>query len=114
MSDDQFNKMVDAVNLFRKILMVKLSSGSLIKCLGVPKEIRSLENRGILLKRTTSKITSQEVGFFNFFRPLITCGISLMKKVLASLAKSVLVSLESMGAALATDAAIKNKFLDPA
>ena len=52
--------------------------------------IKSLENRGILLKRTTRKITSKEGGFLNFLRPLMTAGIPLMKSVLAPLAKSVL------------------------
>ena len=36
------------------------------------KVIKSLENRGILLKGSTRKITIQEGGFLNFLRPLIT------------------------------------------
>ena len=36
------------------------------------KVIKSLENRGILLKGTTRKITIQEGGFLNFLRPLMT------------------------------------------
>ena len=36
------------------------------------KKIKSLENRGILLKEITTKITSQEGGFLNFLRPLIS------------------------------------------
>ena len=35
------------------------------------KVIKSSENRGILLKRITRKITSQERGFLNFLGPLI-------------------------------------------
>ena len=57
------------------------------------KIIKSLENKGILLKGTTRKITSQEGGFLNFFTPLITAGLPLMKSVLTPLAKSVLVPL---------------------
>ena len=53
------------------------------------KVIKSLENRGILLKGTTRKITSQEGEFLNFLRPLMT-GLPLMKSVLKPLAKSVL------------------------
>ena len=53
------------------------------------KVIKSLENRGILLKGTTRKITSQEGGFLNFLRPLMTASLSLMKNVLTPLAKSV-------------------------
>ena len=33
--------------------------------------IKSSENRGILLKRTTKKITCQDGGFPNFLRPLM-------------------------------------------
>ena len=34
--------------------------------------IKSLENRGISLKRTSREIASQEGGFLNFLRPLVT------------------------------------------
>ena len=54
------------------------------------KVINSSENRGILLKRTIRKITSQEGRFLNFLRPLITAGFPLMKNVLTPLAKSFL------------------------
>ena len=37
--------------------------------------IKSLENRGILLKGTNTKFTSQEGGFLNFLRPLMTAGL---------------------------------------
>ena len=33
------------------------------------KVIRSQKNRGILLKGTTRKLTSQEGGFLNFLKP---------------------------------------------
>ena len=36
------------------------------------KVIRSLENRRILMKRTTKKITSQEGRFLNFPKPLMS------------------------------------------
>ena len=73
------------------------------------KVIRSLENRGILLKGTTRKITSQEGGFRNFLRPLMRAGFPLMKIVLTPLAKSVLAPLGLSAASLATDAAIQKK-----
>ena len=57
------------------------------------KVIKSLENRGILLKGTTRKSISQEGGFLNFLRPLMTAGLPLMKSVLTPLAKSVLLPL---------------------
>ena len=43
------------------------------------KVIKSLENRGILLKGTTSNISIQEGGFLNFLRPLMGASLPLMK-----------------------------------
>ena len=43
------------------------------------KVISSLENRGILFKGTTRKITRQEERFLNFLKPLMTAGLPLMK-----------------------------------
>ena len=71
----------------------------------IMKVIKSLENRGILLKGTTRKITSQEGGFLNFLRPLMTAGLPLMKSVLTPLAKSVLLPLELLAGMPAADAA---------
>ena len=47
----------------------------------------SLENRGILLKGTTRKITSQDGGSLNFLRPLMTTALPLMKNVLTPIAQ---------------------------
>ena len=47
----------------------------------IMKIIKSLENRRILLKETTAKITSPKGGVFNFLKPLITAGLPLMKNV---------------------------------
>ena len=55
----------------------------------------SLENRGILLQGTIRKINSQEGGFFNFLRPLMTAGLPLMKGVLTPLTKSVTIRIIS-------------------
>ena len=44
----------------------------------IVKIIRSLENRGILLKGTIRKITSQDGEFLSFLRPLMTAGLPLM------------------------------------
>ena len=44
--------------------------------------IKSLENKGILLKETTTKITSQERRFLNFLRPFVTAGLPLMESAL--------------------------------
>ena len=73
------------------------------------KVIKSLWNRGILLKETTTKITRQEIGFLNFLKPLMTAGLPLMKNVLTPLAKSVLIPLGLTATVSATDAAFKNK-----
>ena len=42
------------------------------------KVIKSLENKGILLKGTITKITSQEGGYLNFLSSLVTAGLPLM------------------------------------
>ena len=42
------------------------------------KVVKSLENRGISLKGTTRKSTSQEEGFLNFLRPLMTTDLTLI------------------------------------
>ena len=70
------------------------------------KVIKSLENRGILLKIATAKITGQEGGFLNFLKPLMTAGLSLIKIVLTPLPKSVLVPLGLSAGMSAADAAV--------
>ena len=57
------------------------------------KVIKSLENRGILSKGTTTKTAGQEEGFVNFLRSLMTAGLLLIKIVLMPLAKSALLPL---------------------
>ena len=47
----------------------------------------------IHFKKMPKNITSQEGGFFNFLRPLITTGLPLMKNIVTPLAKSFLVPL---------------------
>ena len=65
-----------------------------------------LENTEFLLKGTIRKITSQEGGFLNFLRPLMTAGLPLMKNVLPLLIKSVLIPLGLLAGISAADAAI--------
>ena len=71
------------------------------------KVIKSLESRGILLKGTTRKITSQEGGFLNFLKPLMTAGLPLMESALLRLAKSILLPLGLSAGMSAADAAIQ-------
>ena len=76
------------------------------------KVIRSFENRGILLKGTTEKISSQDRGLFNsFLGPLERVGLPLMKNILKLLAESVLMPLELITLTSATYTVIK-KLLD--
>ena len=78
----------------------------------ITKVIKSLENRGILIKGTTKEFTSQEKSFLNFLRPLMTAGFPLMKIVLTLLAKSVLIPL---GLSIRMSAAVqlsKRTFMD--
>ena len=79
-----------------KKIKEKLDSGIILKnneMKDIMKVIKSFENREILIKGTNTKITSQEKGFLNFLRPLITAGLPLIKIVLTSLVKSVLIPL---------------------
>ena len=75
----------------------------------VMKVIKSLENRGILLKVTTRKI-----GLLNFLRPLMTAGLPLMSSVLTPLAKSILLPLGLSAEMSAVDASIQKKIMDQA
>ena len=75
----------------------------------IMKVIKSLENRGILLKGNTRIITIQEGRFLNILRPLMTAGLPLMKNVLIPLAKSILIPLGLTAAASVTDATIQKK-----
>ena len=71
--------------------------------------IRSLKDRGILLKGTTKTFTDHERGFLNFHRPLMTASLLSMKNILTSLAKGVFIPWGLMAVISATDAAIQNK-----
>ena len=70
----------------------------------IMKVVKSLENRETSLKGTARKITSQEGGFLNFLKSLMTAGLPLTKKVLTPLAKSVLIPLVLTAAAAAAAA----------
>ena len=61
------------------------------------------------MKGTTGKVTSQVGGFLNFFRPLKTTALPLMKSLLTQLARSILIPLRLTAAASATAAAIEKK-----
>ena len=75
----------------------------------IMKVIKSLENKGILLKGTTTKITSQEGGFLNFLRPLMTAGLPFMKNLVTLLAKNDLLPFGLSAGMSAADAAIQKK-----
>ena len=75
----------------------------------IMKVVESLGNRKILLKGTARKITSQEGGFLNFLKSLMTAGLPLMKKILTPLTKNVLIPLVLTAAAAVTHTAIQKK-----
>ena len=75
----------------------------------IMKVIKSLGNRGILLKGTTRKITSQERGFLSFLRPLMTTVLPLTTSVLTPSAKVFLLPLGLLAEMSAEDAAIQKK-----
>ena len=105
---DSKNVIKDFKNASDKVLGTGITlTDNEIKC--ILKVIKSLENRGILLKGTTKKITSQEGGFLNFLRPLMTAGLPLMKSVLTPLAKSLLLQLGLSEGMSSADAGIQKK-----
>ena len=71
----------------------------------IMKVIKSLENRVILLKENTKKMTGQEGGFLNFLIPLMAADLPLVKNVLNSFAKSILIPLGLSTEISAADAA---------
>ena len=71
------------------------------------KVIKSLKNRGILLKGTTKNIITRERGFLSFLRPLMRVGLPLIKNVLTPIAKSVLIPLGLSAWMSVEDAAIE-------
>ena len=80
--------MQDSIVLLKKL---KTGSGVILtnnKRKDIMKVISSLENRGILLKGSTRSVTSQEEGFLNFFRSLMTAGLPLKKNVAQPLANT--------------------------
>ena len=87
------NKRISELN--KKIRTIKGSGITLTnnEIKDIMKVIKSLENRGILLKGTTTKTAGQEEGFVNFLRSLMTAGLLLIKIVLTALAKSALLPL---------------------
>ena len=78
-------------NIKKGILSITDSGITHIK--DIIKVVKSLENKGISSKGTTTKVTSQEGWFLNFLSSLMTAGLPLMKSVLTPLAKSVLIPI---------------------
>ena len=67
------------------------------------------ENRGILLKGTTTKITSKNGGFLNFLKPLTVAGLTVLKNILTPITKKALITLALLAGILAAYAAIQKK-----
>ena len=96
------------MNLIKHLHQINLQeSDNEIK--GIMKVIKSLENRGILLKGTTRKIIKQEGKFLNFLRPLIATGLHLMKSGLTVLAKVALLPFKKCHQQIKL---FKRKFMD--
>ena len=78
----------------------------------IMKVIKSFGNRESLLKGTTTKLQQvKKEGFFNFLSPLMTAGLQLMKCVITSFAKNILLSLALSGGISAEDVAIQKKVI---
>ena len=74
--------------------------------------VSSLKTGGILLKRTTREINSQKGGLLSFLAPLTRVTLLLMKSVLTTLAKSVLIRLRLTIAASTTDVPTQKNIMD--
>ena len=74
----------------------------------IRKKIRSIENRGILLKGTTGKIIIQKGGLFNFLVPLMRADLSLIILILMPLGKNAVMPLGLIVAA----SAIRHDYVD--
>ena len=61
------------------------------------------------MERNYYKITCRKGEFINFPRPLMTAGLTLMKSVFISSAKTVLIPWELIAGMSAADAAILKK-----
>ena len=105
----------EGLNMAGKKNKEKISSGIGLtnnEIKDIKKVIKSSENRGVLSKGTTRKITRQEGRFLNFLRSLMTPGLPWMKNVLTPSAKIVLILLRFTAAASETDAAIQKKIIE--
>ena len=100
---------IDGLNLIGKKMKEKFGSeiiltNNVIK--SIVTVIQSLQNRGILLKGATTKITS---SYQKLLVPLMAAGLLLMKSALIPLPKNVLIPLGLSAERSAADAAIQKK-----
>ena len=100
---------IDGLNLIGKKMKEKFGSeiiltNNVIK--SIVTVIKSLQNRGILLKGATTKITS---SYQKLLVPLMAAGLLLMKSALIPLPKNVLIPLGLSAERSAADAAIQKK-----
>ena len=85
-----FNDVLKNFNFAKNVLQVsKKAFGTGItwtnnEIKDIVKVIKSLENREILLKETTTKSSSQERGFLDFLTLLMADALPLMKSVLTT------------------------------
>ena len=85
-----FNDVLKNFNFAKNVLQVsKKAFGAGItwtnnEIKDIVKVIKSLENREILLKETTTKSSSQERGFLDFLTLLMADALPLMKSVLTT------------------------------
>ena len=97
----------DEYNFPHKLLLTNTQVSSLYKYF--PNNLSA----NIKLSKTQLHKIGQSGGFLGgILGPLLKTGLILMKKLLKTLDKSVLIPLGLTATALATDAAIQKKFLD--
>ena len=89
-----------------ELLPFSLNGNPFIKA---SKGVLSLLSSVLHKLKNMSKNNSQEGGFLNFLRPLVTAGLPLMKYVLTPLAKNMLLPLGLSAGMSAADAVIQKK-----
>ena len=105
-----------AINELNKTFRTRASSGITLtnnEIQYIAKVIRSLENRGLLLKGIARTNNSQEGGLLNFIAPWRKVSLPFMKDVLKQLAESILALLGLTAAVSATNAYIEKEIFGP-
>ena len=95
------------VNKIMNKINKKLTSTKVSRIILINNKVKHIMK--VLCFQKIEVLSSQEGGFLNFLRPLVTAGLTLMKSVLIPLAKIVLMSLGLTATMSATDTVIQKE-----